>query len=1225
MDILIGADAAYRFLGAIDTRINDMCIQSSKFGSIVSGPFPAAMSLPANHAKLEEVPSFHTSATQCNNDSDSHSPEPFPSSLSITNVVDNAELSVQFERILQSQSVNHDHEKQTANQFIHKYQQQIEFHDGQYFAPLPWKADHPPLPSNLELCKRRLTQVTSRLNKLGLMKQYCKVMEEHLTRGYIEELSDLNQPWPEQGCHYLPHFFVLKDSETTTLRIVFAANSGKVSLNDCLYTGPCLLNNLAELLLRFRFSQYEFVADIQRAFLHIKLREEDRPFVRFLWYKDNDPTKEICVYTYNTIVFGHTSSPMSLGAVLQHHLGQFASPVAVDISEKLYVDNLLSGVDNEADTITYFHEARGLMQKGNFVLRQWCTNSALLRNEIHQHNTGTRSSTISILGLSWDTQTDAITFPAQNFDSTSTPLTKRKVLSMASKLYDPLGMLSPITLVARLFLAELWDQKFGWDQPLPPNLSAQWHSIEKDLNAASRLEFSRWVKFDKAQPVSLHVFTDASKSALGVTAYLTQDLCSVLLGSKSKIVSNSKGHLTIPQLELSAMFLGTQYCDTLFNIIKKDFSHVSVFLWTDSEIALFWLASKRKLKQFVQNKVDAINSTFDSSFWGHTPSQDNPADIVSRGCSAASLKSSALWQHGPTWLCDRPSWPRWPKSPGTSTAVLSIVAEQLLPTPGNSICRIIDLNRFNSFSRLLAVSVYVHRFCYRTGITGPPTTSEIEAVERAWIKSEQLLRYPDIISHFTTTVARNKSNVPPLVRQLNLFLGDDSLIRSKGHFTLESSLILLPRHSRLTNLIILDFHHRQHHVGVGGTIVALRSRFWIPSARIETRRLLAKCVTCKKVTGRHYTLPMSPELPQFRYDTSTRPFSNIGIDFAGPLTVKDRSGIHVKVYICLFTCLTTRAINLEIVEDLSTSSFLQALRRHCSLFSTPRLILSDNAQTFKRAEKDLQTLLTHFDSPTIQTAFTHKRIRFLFIPARSPHWGGVYERMVGLMKSILKKVLGRSLVTLAELCTLIKEIQAVLNDRPLTVINPDVHELQPLTHNHLFGFNITSLPHPSLDSEDYDPNFGDTNEISRAQHYRTTLYRHFLQRFHREYLQLLRETHAFRNKPRTSATSLIKDGDVVLVADTDTPRHRWSLGVVSQLLKGSDSLCRAAVVRTAHGHTTRSIIKLFPLELTVSKEERRDTVDETNAPSVATTRLTRKAARDARDTIRAQLIDQSQD
>ena len=143
---------------------------------------------------------------------------------------------------------------------------------------------------------------------------------------------------------------------------------------------------------------------------------------------------------------------------------------------------------------------------------------------------------------------------------------------------------------------------------------------------------------------------------------------------------------------------------------------------------------------------------------------------------------------------------------------------------------------------------------------------------------------------------------------------------------LESSLILLPRHSHLTALIILDCHHRQHHVGVGGTIVALRSQFWFPSARTETRCLLAKCVTCKKVTGRHYTLPMPPELPQFCYDTSAGPFSNIGIDFASPLTVKDHSNTRIQVYICLFTCLTTRTINLEIFEDLHTSSFLQALR-----------------------------------------------------------------------------------------------------------------------------------------------------------------------------------------------------------------------------------------------------------------------------------------------------------
>ena len=214
--------------------------------------------------------------------------------------------------------------------------------------------DHPPLPSNLNLCKQRLVQVTSLLNKLGLMDVYRKVMAEHLSKGHIEEVPNLQHPWPEEGCHYLPHFFILKDSETTPLRIVFAASTGHVSLNDCLYTGPCLLNNLVELLLRFRFPQYAFIADIQRAFLNIRLQEADRPFVRFLWYKDNDLSKELCVYTYNTIIFGHTSSPMTLAAVLLEHFQQYNDPVAVDLSHKLYVNNLLSGVQAEAEATAYF-------------------------------------------------------------------------------------------------------------------------------------------------------------------------------------------------------------------------------------------------------------------------------------------------------------------------------------------------------------------------------------------------------------------------------------------------------------------------------------------------------------------------------------------------------------------------------------------------------------------------------------------------------------------------------------------------------------------------------------------------------------------------------------------------------------------------------------------------------------------------------------------------------
>ncbi len=285
----------------------------------------------------------------------------------------------------------------------------------------------------------------------------------------------------------------------------------------------------------------------------------------------------------------------------------------------------------------------------------------------------------------------------------------------------------------------------------------------------------------------------------------------------------------------------------------------------------------------------------------------------------------------------------------------------------------------------------------------------------------------------------------------------------------------------------------------------------------------------------------------------------------------------------------------------------------------------DNAQTFKCAEQNLEKLLSLFDSPVIQHAFAQKRITFRYIPARSPHWGGVYERLIGLTKTCLKKVLGRSFVSLSELSTLLKEIQAVLNDRPLTYVNSDIQDLQPLTPSQLlFGYNVTALPYPPYaDDESSDPTFGDKDDISRAQHRRSALYHHFSSRFSKEYLSFLREIHSLHHCKQSSSENHIKVGDIVLVADTDKPRHLWKLGLVSELILGSDKLCRAAVVRTPHGRTTRSILKLYPLEINAhfDQQDEEKHSEEHSAPK----RSLRRAAFEARDAIKAQLIDSTQD
>ena len=168
-----------------------------------------------------------------------------------------------------------------------------------------------------------------------------------------------------------------------------------------------------------------------------------------------------------------------------------------------------------------------------------------------------------------------------------------------------------------------------------------------------------------------------------------------------------------------------------------------------------------------------------------------------------------------------------------------------------------------------------------------------------------------------------------------------------------------------------------------------------------------------------------------------------------------------------------------------------------------------------------------------------KCIRFLHIPACSPHWGGVYERLIGLTKTSLKKVLGRSLATLQELCALIKEIQAILNDRPFTTLTSDINDLQPLKPGHLLiRFHITALPHLSLDTAGYNPTFGDAHAISCTQQHCTLLYTHFKQCLQKEYLSLLREIHSHQMKKSHTPENVVQVGDVVLIADNATPRHQ---------------------------------------------------------------------------------------
>ena len=310
----------------------------------------------------------------------------------------------------------------------------------------------------------------------------------------------------------------------------------------------------------------------------------------------------------------------------------------------------------------------------------------------------------------------------------------------------------------------------------------------------------------------------------------------------------------------------------------------------------------------------------------------------------------------------------------------------------------------------------------------------------------------------------------------------------------------------------------------------------------------------------------------------TQPFQVTGVDFTGALYVRRPEG-EMKVYVCLFTCAVTRAVYLEVVTNLSVETFLLALKRFSGRRSTPKTIISDNASTYMVAADELKQL---FNSPLLSDTLNRQGINWKFIPKRAPWFGGFWERLIGLTKLTLKKMLGRTFTTLPILQTLIVEVEAVLNDRPLTYLSSDIKDPQPLTPSDLiYSHRIVMLPHLLCeDDETIDESFqigGSDSLLRKRAKTQALLMKDFWVRWKQEYLTSLREFH--RTTGRNDQN--VNVGDLVLVHD-DIPRVHWKLAVITEVVKGKDGLIRSAVIRTTNGVTNRPITKLYPMEITAT-------------------------------------------
>jgi len=481
----------------------------------------------------------------------------------------------------------------------------------------------------------------------SLLRSYREIIEEHVKRGFIERVDDVDSL---DRAHYLPRHALKKESATTPIRVVFDCSSrssgNSPSFNDCLMVGPPFLSNMCSIIIRFRSFTYGLSTDIKKAFLHVGLDKNDTDFTRFFWLSDlKNPESTFHFCRFKTVLFGSTSSPFMLNATLHHHLENDSTAVAKDIRDNMYVDNVISGCDQETNIISYYQASKSIMNAANFNLRSWASNSPQLHEKEEQDQTADTSTVVSILGLQWHPVQDTLYLVPPS----SQPM---------SRTYDRPGFISPVTVKAKLFVQELWQRKLEWNEPLPTELETKWDDLARDIQEASKLVlpmcFFPQVQ-SKAQPIYLHVFPDASPKAYRAVAYTSNGDQSSLVMSKSCVAPLKK--LTLPQLEPMTASISTRLAHFVGETLKSRFLNLTVHLWSDSKIVLHWLHSSKPLRQFIANRTKEIKALFPVSVWNHCPTHENPADLLTHGITKTQPHASSLWQHGPQWLPLVKQWP----------------------------------------------------------------------------------------------------------------------------------------------------------------------------------------------------------------------------------------------------------------------------------------------------------------------------------------------------------------------------------------------------------------------------------------------------------------------------------------------------------------------------------------------------------------------------------------
>ena len=691
----------------------------------------------------------------------------------------------------------------------------IQLVDGRYRVSIPWKGDRMVLPNNYSMALRRLQSLEKTLEKKPeIAKSYQETICRYLEKGYIRKIE---QKETSKASWYLPHFAITKHGRTTTkTRIVFDASAkcNGISLNDAIHQGPKLQQELFDVLLRFRKLPVAVVCDIAEMYLQIKLYPGDRSSHRILWRNfnvDQEPT----VYEFDRLVFGLNCSPFLAQLVTQHHarLCKQRYPMASETTLKsTYMDDSMDSVQNDTQGIQLYQQLSKLWEEAGMRTHKWLSNSEVVLNQIppsdRMYEVNLDSDPLpsaKTLGIIWHASQDVFTF-VSNVGRQESEWTKRIFLSRIATLFDPLGLLAPFLIRAKILMQEVWLNGLDWDERLPQELSTKVNVWFVELTL-SEVKVVRCLQLKKeVKCAKLHTFVDASQQAYGAAVYIKieyQDGSSSvrLVASKTRVAPLQS--ISIPRLELMGAILGSRLAKSVVNALSMEAK--SITFWTDSANVLWWIRGySRVFKPFVANRIGEIQMSSSPEQWRYIPTTINPADHLTRGVKLVEILNLKSWWEGPEYLRkDESLWPKNIVEKEPTDALKEVkVKNNLRPDSGKTMltrCVETSVNlkidkdtsvwrlqpeRFSSWERLIRTQAWVMRFISNCRI------NENERLLDQELNSEEI---SDVESHIVRTMQKGvfseeyralirKDKLPRHSKLLKLCprLDDDGIMRADG-------------------------------------------------------------------------------------------------------------------------------------------------------------------------------------------------------------------------------------------------------------------------------------------------------------------------------------------------------------------------------------------------------------------------------------------------------------